>query len=69
MLLLAFRSNFQLDFKGDLGSIKRHLASLKDETTLAHRSQVHSLVMATQNALPGTNANKNDLYTVRMPSY
>ncbi|KAI0473906.1 hypothetical protein GGR56DRAFT_696525 [Xylariaceae sp. FL0804] len=44
MLVRCFKSNFETDFKEDLCSIGKHLSSLKDETTLAHRKGVHNFI-------------------------
>ncbi|KAI1877911.1 uncharacterized protein JN550_000093 [Neoarthrinium moseri] len=46
-------------FRDDIVLVKRHLSSLEQETTLAHRSEVHILALATKQAVivPETDSN------------
>lgn len=44
MLLRSIKTKFEVDFKDNLESIKRHLMALESETTLAHRREMHCFV-------------------------
>lgn len=41
MLWRSLKTKFETDFKNNLDSIKKHLAALESETTLAHRKEMH----------------------------
>ena len=42
MAFRCFTTNFETEYRKHLVSIKRHLSSLEQETTLAHRLEIHS---------------------------
>lgn len=57
MLIHHLRATFESDFVDDLNAVRKHLAILDSEATLAHRGVVHTFVTRSRPPeLPGTEA-------------